>query len=62
MFFPAVYYREHEVQITSTRKGTQFDVRKRAIFATYAKVLGELTSYDFDCIDILTSASKRVQR
>ncbi len=54
VFFPAVYYREHEGQITSTRKGTQLDVRKRAILATYTKVIGELTSYDLDCIDILT--------
>ena len=42
IFHPAVYYREHDGQITARRKSTQLDVRKRAIHDAYARVLGSV--------------------
>ena len=61
VFFPAVYYREHEGQITATRKGTQLDVRKQAIAASYARVLGELTPVDLETIHVLTDTRQATQ-
>ena len=44
VFCPVVYYREHEGQITATRKDTQLAVRRAAIASAYEKVLGPLST------------------
>ncbi len=59
LFYPAVYYREHEGQISATRKDHQDEVRRRHIRASFSRVLGELGDRDVHCITQLTE-TKRV--
>jgi glycosyltransferase involved in cell wall biosynthesis len=58
VFYPAVYYREHAGQITSTRKDLQDAVRRRCIAASYRRVLGELSDFDVQCIIRLTETKQ----
>ncbi len=58
VFHPAVYYREHAGQITSTRKDHQDAVRRRCIAASYARVLGNLSGFDVECITRLTESKQ----
>jgi glycosyltransferase involved in cell wall biosynthesis len=58
VFYPAVYYREHAGQITSTRKDHQDAVRRRYIAASYRRVLGELSDFDVQCITHLTETKQ----
>jgi glycosyltransferase involved in cell wall biosynthesis len=58
VFFPAVYYREHEGQITSTRKDTQLAIRKQAIANAYARVLGPLSDEDHAMIQLIGDTKK----
>ena len=58
VFYPAVYYREHAGQITSTRKDHQDAVRQRWIAASYRPVLGELSDFDVQCITRLTETKQ----
>lgn len=53
VFYPAVYYREHEGQITASRKGTQLEIRKKVVTDAYARVLGELSEHDLAMILLL---------
>src|SRR5207237_1158873 len=54
VYWPAVYYREHEGQITAKRRDTQMKVRRDAIRGAFAWILGELNDYDRDCIAIIS--------
>lgn len=56
--YPAVYYREHAGQITSTRKGHQDAVRRRCIAANYSRVLGGLSDLDTQSITRLTETKQ----
>jgi glycosyltransferase involved in cell wall biosynthesis len=58
VFYPAVYYREHAGQITSTRKDHQDAVRRRCITASYRRILGELSDFDVQCITRLTETKQ----
>ncbi len=53
VFYPAVYYREHEGQITASRKTVQLEVRRRAIHQAYAKIAGEIGEREAEYIAIL---------
>ena len=54
VFYPAVYYREHDGQITATRKAIQLHVRKLAIHEAYARVVGDIAGEVAEYIDILS--------
>jgi len=58
LFYPAVYYREHAGQITSTLKPHQLAVRRQAIAGVYARVLGQLEPRDHRFIEVLTESKK----
>ncbi len=53
VFYPAVYYREHEGQITASRKTVQLEVRRRAMHQAYAKIAGEIGEREAEYITIL---------
>jgi hypothetical protein len=58
VFYPAVYYREHPGQITSTRKEHQDAVRRGCVAASYRRILGELSDFDVQCITRLTETKE----
>ncbi len=58
VFYPAVYYREHAGQISATRKEHQLAVRRRYIASSYARVIGELSSFDVQCVLRLTEVKQ----
>ena len=54
IFVPAVYYREHDAQISRTGGQQQREVRRRSIERSFEEVLGDLDSEDRRFIEILT--------
>lgn len=58
VFYPAVYYREHEGQITATRKEQQLAVRRRFLLSLYERVLGTLGKDDEAHIQVLTETKQ----
>jgi hypothetical protein len=58
LFYPAVYYREHPGQITSTRKDQQLAVRRHHVAAVYERLLGGLEPRDHRYIQVLTETKQ----
>jgi glycosyltransferase involved in cell wall biosynthesis len=58
IFYPAVYYREHEGQITATRKEQQLAVRRNFLISLYERVLGTLSKDDEAYIKVLTESKQ----
>jgi glycosyltransferase involved in cell wall biosynthesis len=58
LFYPAVYYREHAGQITSTQKHHQLAVRRQHVASVYAGVLGQLEPRDHRYIQVLTETKQ----
>lgn len=58
IFYPAVYYREHEGQITATRKEQQLAVRRGFLLSLYERVLGTLGKDDEAYIKVLTETKQ----